>query len=61
MYSSCLLYTSRFVKDGFGTGDCVIIADGTLDIVDYKHGKGVEAVSYTHLDVYKRQTYLYLF
>ena len=33
---------SRFVKDGFGTGDCVIIADGILDIVDYKHGKGVE-------------------
>ena len=33
---------SRFVKNGFGTGDCVIIADGTLDIVDYKHGKGVE-------------------
>ncbi|MDD2981672.1 MAG: DUF2800 domain-containing protein, partial [Hespellia sp.] len=33
---------SRFVKEGFGTGDCVIIADGTLDIVDYKHGKGVE-------------------
>ena len=31
---------SRFVKEGFGTGDCVIIADGTLDIVDYKHGKG---------------------
>lgn len=33
---------SRYVKDGFGTGDCVIIADGTLNIVDYKHGKGVE-------------------
>lgn len=33
---------SRFVPDGFGTGDCVIIADGTLYIVDYKHGKGVE-------------------
>lgn len=33
---------SRFVAEGFGTGDCVIIADGTLDIVDYKHGKGVE-------------------
>lgn len=33
---------SRFVEEGFGTGDCVIIADGTLDIVDYKHGKGVE-------------------
>lgn len=33
---------SRFVTEGFGTGDCVIIADGTLYIVDYKHGKGVE-------------------
>ena len=33
---------SRFVPEGFGTGDCVIIADGTLHIVDYKHGKGVE-------------------
>ena len=33
---------SRFVKDGFGTGDCVIIADGTFYIIDYKHGKGVE-------------------
>ena len=32
---------SRFVKDGFGTGDCVLIADGTLHIVDYKHGRGV--------------------
>ena len=33
---------SRYVEEGFGTGDCVIIADGTLYIVDYKHGKGVE-------------------
>lgn len=33
---------SRFVEEGFGTGDCVIIADGTLYIIDYKHGKGVE-------------------
>ena len=32
---------SNFVKEGFGTGDCVIIADGTLHIVDYKHGRGV--------------------
>ena len=32
---------SRFVKDGFGTGDCVIIADGTLRVIDYKHGLGV--------------------
>ncbi len=33
---------SRFVQEGFGTGDCMIVADGTLYIVDYKHGKGVE-------------------
>ncbi len=33
---------SRFVQEGFGTGDCVVIADGTLYIIDYKHGKGVE-------------------
>jgi len=33
---------SRWVNDGFGTADCIIIANGTLNIVDYKHGKGVE-------------------
>ena len=32
---------SRFVEEGFGTGDCVIISDGTLSVVDYKHGVGV--------------------
>ncbi|WP_324664620.1 DUF2800 domain-containing protein [Dehalococcoides mccartyi] len=32
---------SKYVEEGFGTGDCVIIADGTLHIVDYKHGQGV--------------------
>ena len=33
---------SRWVKDGFGTADCILIADGILNIVDYKHGKGVK-------------------
>ena len=33
---------SRWVKEGFGTADCIIIADGVMNIVDYKHGKGVE-------------------
>ena len=32
---------SKYVKDGFGTGDCVIIADKRLHIIDYKHGLGV--------------------
>jgi hypothetical protein len=33
---------SRWVQDGFGTADCIVIADGIMNIVDYKHGKGVE-------------------
>ena len=32
---------SRWVEEGFGTADCILIADGTLQIVDYKHGLGV--------------------
>lgn len=32
---------SRWVESGYGTADCIIIADGTLQIVDYKHGLGV--------------------
>jgi len=32
---------SCYVPEGFGTGDLVIIADGALDIVDLKYGKGV--------------------
>ena len=31
----------RWVESGFGTGDCVIIADGALSVIDYKHGKGI--------------------
>lgn len=30
---------SYLVPSGFGTGDCVIIADGTLYVMDYKNGK----------------------
>jgi len=32
---------SRWVPEGFGTGDCVIIADRVLIVIDYKHGQGV--------------------
>ena len=32
---------SRWVPEGFGTGDCVIIADGLLHIIDYKYGVGI--------------------
>jgi len=33
---------SRWVKEGFGTADCIVIADGVMNICDYKHGQGVE-------------------
>lgn len=32
---------SRWVPDGFGTGDFVVIADGTMEICDLKYGKGI--------------------
>lgn len=32
---------SRWVEEGFGTADCIIVADGTLQIVDFKYGLGV--------------------
>ena len=32
---------SCYVPDGFGTGDCIIIADDTLHIIDFKYGLGI--------------------
>ena len=32
---------SCYVPDGFGTGDCVIISDKMLHIIDFKYGRGV--------------------
>lgn len=32
---------SKYVESGFGTGDCVIITDGTLHVCDYKNGRGI--------------------
>ena len=30
-----------WVPEGFGTADCIILADKTLYVIDYKHGAGV--------------------
>ena len=32
---------SKYVPDGFGTGDCILIADKTLHIIDLKYGMGI--------------------
>ena len=45
---------SRWVESGFGTADCIVIADHILNIVDYKHGQGVEvsAVDNSQMKLY---------
>lgn len=32
---------SNYVPDGFGTGDCIIVSDDRIHIVDFKYGTGV--------------------
>ena len=32
---------SAWVKQGFGTSDCVVIGNGKLFVIDFKYGKGV--------------------
>jgi len=44
----------RFVKDGFGTADFICVADGTMEVVDFKYGLGVEvsAVGNEQMKIY---------
>lgn len=32
---------SKWVEGGTGTADCILLSDGTSEIIDYKHGLGV--------------------
>ncbi|GHV27356.1 hypothetical protein FACS18948_4600 [Clostridia bacterium] len=45
---------SEYVPEGFGTADCIIIADGTLHIIDLKYGQGVlvEATDNPQMQLY---------
>lgn len=45
---------SLWVPGGFGTADCIILADYTLHVIDYKHGRGVpvDAVDNPQLKLY---------
>jgi hypothetical protein len=45
---------SQWVPDGFGTGDVVIIADKTMEVIDLKYGKGVavSAVDNSQMKLY---------
>ena len=33
---------TKWVPQGFGTGDCIIVSDDTLEVIDLKYGKGVK-------------------
>ena len=33
---------TEYIPEGFGTADAVIVAEGTMEVVDFKYGKGVE-------------------
>ena len=45
---------SKYVPEGFGTGDCLIIAEPVLDVIDLKYGKGhrVEAEDNPQMQLY---------
>ena len=50
---------SRWVPEGFGTGDMVIVADGILEVIDLKYGKGVpvSAIEHTPMRLYALGAY----
>lgn len=50
---------SAWVPEGFGTGDVVIVADGYIEVIDLKFGKGVavSAVGNTQMQLYALGAY----
>lgn len=51
---------SEYVPEAFGTSDATIIADGLLEIIDFKYGKGVRvsAVDNEQMKIYALGAYL---
>ena len=43
-----------YVPDAFGTSDAIIIADGVMEVIDFKYGKGVKvsAVDNPQMEIY---------
>ena len=33
---------TEFIPEGYGFGDCIIVSDGLLEVIDFKYGQGVE-------------------
>lgn len=50
---------SDYIPEAFGTADAIIIADGTMEVIDFKYGKGVKvsAVGNTQMMIYALGAY----
>lgn len=50
---------SEYVPEAFGTADAIIIADGTMEVIDFKYGKGVKvsAVDNPQMKIYALGAY----
>ena len=50
---------SEHIPDSFGTADAIIIADGTMEVVDFKYGKGVKvsAIGNPQMQIYALGAY----
>lgn len=51
---------SEYIPEAFGTSDATIIADGTMEIIDFKYGKGVKvsAIGNEQMMIYALGAYL---
>jgi len=54
LYVESKLDFSEFIPGSFGTADAIIITDGTMEVIDFKYGKGVEvsAVENSQMMIY---------
>ena len=50
---------SSFIPESFGTSDSIIIADNTMEVIDFKYGKGIEvsAVENPQMMIYAMGAY----
>ena len=50
---------SNYIPEAFGTADAIIIADGTMEVIDFKYGKGVKvsAIDNPQMKIYALGAY----
>lgn len=68
LFVEVVLDLKDYIPQGFGTADAIIIADNTLEVVDFKYGKGVPVTAYQNaqmkiyaLGAIKKFGYLFAF